>query len=117
MAKKKPLMVIDPQKTAELEADPGIAIIVHDKLGDELALRLPNRMQWRKFKADLMSDSPDRSELANEAFVLDLAVFPERASVQRYFEARPAAADVFARGIAELVGFGGQAEKKESGAS
>ncbi len=112
-AVKKPLMVIDAKKAEELAKDPDVNVLVHDVLGDQLAVRLPSRIQWRKFKADLTSDSPDRSELANEAFVLDLAVFPERAAVQAYFEKRPAAADVFARGIANLVGFGGKAEKKD----
>jgi hypothetical protein len=113
MAKLKPMMVIDAKKKKELEADPAVHVLEHDKLGDQLALRLPTKAQWRKFKSDLTSDSPDRAELANEAFLLDLAVFPERAAVQSYLEARPAAADVFARGISELVGFGGKAEKKD----
>lgn len=113
MAKQSPLMVIDPKKVAELEKDPAIHVLTHDKLGDSLAVRLPSRVQWRKFKSDLMSEVPDRAELANEAFLLDLVAFPERAQVQAYFDQRPAAADVFARGVAELVGFGGKAEKKD----
>jgi hypothetical protein len=113
MSKLSPIIIIDPKKKAELEKDPAVHVLTHDKLGDSIALRLPDRARWRRFKADLTSEVPDKADLANEAFVLDLVVFPERAQVSQYFEQRPAAADVFARGIADLVGFGGKAEKKD----
>lgn len=109
----KPILTIDPARAAELEQDPNVVVLTHDKLGDQMALRLPSKQQWLKFKADLTSEAPNRADFANENFVLDLVAFPPRADAARYLDARPAAADVFARGIAELVGFGGKAEKKD----
>lgn len=117
MSKLKPIIVIDAAKAAELEKDPAVVVIEHTKLGDTVAFRLPTRTQWRKLKADIASDVPDRKELAQESFLLDLVVFPPRPDLQRYFEARPAAVEVFCAGVAELVGFGGAAEKKEYAAS
>jgi hypothetical protein len=113
MAKQNPIMIIDPAKAAALETDPSVVVLKHDKLGDQIAVRLPTRAQWRKFKADITSDVPDRKELATEALLLDVVVFPEREELRAYFEKRPAAPEVFAQGVGELVGFGGRAEKKE----
>lgn len=112
MATSKAIMTISDEQQAQLKGK-GAEVLVHPLTGDMLAAKPPTRDQWKQFRRAAASEQDDTRDLAPEQLVYDCAVFPDRAALSSYFDARPAAAQSFATAIARLGGLGGVAEKKE----
>ncbi len=109
----KPISIISEAKLAELRNDPDVEVLEHQETGDVIAVRCPNKSQWKRFKLTVGSDNAEKSDAAAEQLVMDCAVYPTAGELVSLFERRPGLPDRFAMMISRLAGGMGKVEKKD----
>lgn len=69
----------------------------------EVICRMPSRIEWRKFKTDILAGG-QASAGAQEQLFINCCVYPKPAELDGLLSRYPAAADVFGVKLRELAG-------------
>lgn len=102
--------MLDDKKLSELAAKSPGKLTSLKASGAEVVVRVPSRLEFRKWKADCQDD---RKRLdAAELLLLPCVVYPDVAELEQLFEDKPGLVDTFSLQLLELAGFSQAVEKK-----
>ena len=80
--------------------------------GDEsIVVRVPNRVQWRRFIAESSNKTPGASSAAMENILAAVTVWPK--SSDDLYNRRPGLVETFAGKVCELAGLASEASAKK----
>lgn len=104
--------ISDEQLQGLKEAQPHAALhrLTHPGTGHTVVVRLPNREEWKKFRADMRHEH--RADLAPEMLLVHCLVWPERAVFEATVDRYPGLVETFASGLLQAAGATGEVEKK-----
>lgn len=94
-------------------ANPGVEfqVLSHDTLPDQVLARVPARGVYTNYLQ--MRDEGGRRVEASEMLCDTSILFPDKAELQKMFEAHPALPVVWAQEIAEMAGATAKASRKK----
>jgi hypothetical protein len=102
--------VIDAATIEDLKSQHGDIHLLTSR-DHEVIVRVPKEVEYKRFRAQ--SNDPNKRDIATEALVKAVVVWPEADAFTAMLKAHPALCEEFAEPVLELVGLVGEAIAKK----
>lgn len=101
----------DAEITAAKAEHPGAELHLLEHGDDAIVVRVPNRIQWRRFITESGTKTPGAASNAMENILAAVTVWPK--SSEDLYNRRPGLVETFAGKVCELAGLASEATAKK----